>query len=328
MSNIYQYKSLDSVSSIRLVELLPELRNDELALSMHHADLAKPPTYHALSCCWGDPTPSRTIYIDGLIHPIHENLWRFLKQMWLDKKFRLYWTDALCINQNDVHERSEQVRCMDVVYCQAKYVIVWLGWHSAYEKELRFISLTAESILPGWATDLVVPEVSLEQTDKLWSRFVSDDVHLTFPGDPYWTRTWVLQECILAKEGLVTAGSHSIPLDHFLVVVRGINFSRSNEPHASSDFFEVVYDMRRHRKQKQLWQLLSKLRSKSSDPRDIVYALLGITTVGDSCRPAIEYIAVDYNKKTSNVCFDAILECATPWYRYDALLDGLTRDDG
>lgn len=39
----------------------------------------------------------------------------------------LVWVDALCINQQNQEERSEQVRSMTNIYARAKYVAVWLG---------------------------------------------------------------------------------------------------------------------------------------------------------------------------------------------------------
>ena len=37
------------------------------------------------------------------------------------------WYDALCFNQDDVDERSQQVRLMRDIYSQAWQVVVWLG---------------------------------------------------------------------------------------------------------------------------------------------------------------------------------------------------------
>jgi hypothetical protein len=39
----------------------------------------------------------------------------------------LLWIDALCINQDDVNERTQQVRMMGDVYSSAEQVIIWLG---------------------------------------------------------------------------------------------------------------------------------------------------------------------------------------------------------
>jgi len=40
---------------------------------------------------------------------------------------RLLWVDALCINQADPDEKTQQVRRMDKIYSKANHVLVWLG---------------------------------------------------------------------------------------------------------------------------------------------------------------------------------------------------------
>lgn len=40
---------------------------------------------------------------------------------------RFFWVDAVCINQDDLEERSAQVKIMPQVYSKARCVVVWLG---------------------------------------------------------------------------------------------------------------------------------------------------------------------------------------------------------
>ena len=37
------------------------------------------------------------------------------------------WVDALCINQQDIVERGQEVRRMGLIYRQARNVVIWLG---------------------------------------------------------------------------------------------------------------------------------------------------------------------------------------------------------
>jgi hypothetical protein len=37
------------------------------------------------------------------------------------------WTDALCINQDDILERNVQVSLMSRIYREARTVLIWLG---------------------------------------------------------------------------------------------------------------------------------------------------------------------------------------------------------
>ncbi|KAI1628718.1 heterokaryon incompatibility protein-domain-containing protein [Exophiala viscosa] len=301
VSDIYQHRPLNDVSSIRLVELLPGLIGNELTLAMHHADLKEPPPYQALSYYWGDPAPVRTIHVN------------VPKTYVAGQEFHLYWTDALCINQNDVQERDKQVRHMDIVYRQAKCVIAWLGRSSSYEEDLQIISLVAEGIWPGWLAEPPASALSQQKGQKT-----------SYP-----------------TEGMVVAGSQSIPLDHFLFVLR--SNQAGGDDYGIWEFSRAVDWIRRIRRcregkelwsptseqywapeSKHLWQLLSQLRCKSSDPRDIVYALLAIAPLGNSSTPAVERISIDYTKDMSDVFWDAVLECEPPWDQYDHLFHGLT----
>jgi hypothetical protein len=56
---------------------------------------------------------------------------------------RLVWIDALCINQSDDEEKTEQVRRMGEVYAQAKQVIVYLGRADASKR--AFLGLINET---------------------------------------------------------------------------------------------------------------------------------------------------------------------------------------
>lgn len=46
--------------------------------------------------------------------------------MLIDKSPKI-WADAVCINQNDVDERSSQVGIMSDIYSSAKGCQIWLG---------------------------------------------------------------------------------------------------------------------------------------------------------------------------------------------------------
>ena len=46
--------------------------------------------------------------------------------MLTDKSLQI-WADAVCINQNDLDERSSQVNIMSDIYSGAKNCQIWLG---------------------------------------------------------------------------------------------------------------------------------------------------------------------------------------------------------
>lgn len=78
-----------------------------------------PPIYEALSYVWdiiGDP-------VDIKIGPsgsdrlfITQNLATALPYLRYENEIRTLWIDAICINQQDLRERSSQVRIMGDIY--------------------------------------------------------------------------------------------------------------------------------------------------------------------------------------------------------------------
>ncbi|PSR81068.1 heterokaryon incompatibility protein-domain-containing protein, partial [Coniella lustricola] len=94
--------------------------------------LAACPPYIALSYTWNcsnapKETKKETILLQSHPCAIGQNLYSFLRRVRRDSHDRLYWIDALCINQADNAERSHQVRLMRDIYSSAARVIVWLG---------------------------------------------------------------------------------------------------------------------------------------------------------------------------------------------------------
>ena len=83
--------------------------------------------YEALSYTWGDPALAHNIECNGRSLQIGRNLYSALKTLRLSEGSRLLWIDAICINQSDVAERSEQVQYMTSIYRGAVSVLVWLG---------------------------------------------------------------------------------------------------------------------------------------------------------------------------------------------------------
>ena len=55
---------------------------------------------------------------------VRKNLWEALNQLQSESQELTIWIDAICINQNDLAERSEQVCKMKSIFEQAKQVMV------------------------------------------------------------------------------------------------------------------------------------------------------------------------------------------------------------
>lgn len=118
---------------LRLVILHPGAFSDPIQVSVNHAPFSATqiPEYEALSYVWGstaDPVivtvvETKTQSQVGILH-IGQNLASALKHLRFDAKPRTIWCDALCINQQDLTERSAEVLKMGDIYRNASRVIV------------------------------------------------------------------------------------------------------------------------------------------------------------------------------------------------------------
>jgi hypothetical protein len=127
----YRYAPLTIIScSTRLVRLLPgndkaEIRCDIFEFELPHSQRSS--QFEALSYVWGDAHDRKRIFIGERYLDITVNLHtalRYLRDPALD---RIMWIDAICINQEDLAERSRQVSFMMNTYVAAARVVVWLG---------------------------------------------------------------------------------------------------------------------------------------------------------------------------------------------------------
>ncbi|KAF2642310.1 hypothetical protein P280DRAFT_367219, partial [Massarina eburnea CBS 473.64] len=92
-------------------------------MTMKHVTLQEEPKFEALSYPWGIDKPENAILLDSL-----KELVRSLASAEVDHiTSQTIWIDAVYIIQNDLDERSEQIKLMRKVYYQAEGVIVWLG---------------------------------------------------------------------------------------------------------------------------------------------------------------------------------------------------------
>jgi len=124
-SNGFRFAPLDpNRNEIRLLTLSPGQSDEQLRCSLSTMSLATHPVYNALSYVWGDPVyTGNNLTIDGHPFSITPNLHSALRHLrqasgGYDCQVPL-WVDALCINQGDMDERSQQVAMMRDIYTSA-----------------------------------------------------------------------------------------------------------------------------------------------------------------------------------------------------------------
>lgn len=248
------------------------------------------PEYEALSYFWGDPKETETIYIqtptESRSLEIGHNLAVALQHLRYEDNPRSLWVDAICINQEDSGERSAQVRRMASIYKMAYRVVVWLGPESA-DSTLALLTIArigaqVECIddlsqycpLPG-CTEL---ELELDREDLFESLTEQHWESLDHLLKREWfSRLWVMQEIRLAnRRATVQCGREQIKWNYF-----GRAFiSIWDQCLPSRDFRARVLGTRKLMGKvspRRAAVLLSwSAYTKCLDPRDKVYAILGL----------------------------------------------------
>jgi hypothetical protein len=91
------------------------------------------PEYETVSYIWGGENGDNSLrgpifigsYWDVLLQT--ENCWSMLRSIRPKRGERLVWVDALCINQQNLDERTSQVAKMRRIYEQCSRIIAYLG---------------------------------------------------------------------------------------------------------------------------------------------------------------------------------------------------------
>lgn len=127
MKQNYKHVPLSTDASIRVLELLPGTPGDPLAANLWEINLDDGPEFNALSYCWGEPIFNKLLQCNGQAFCITESVFDALQNLRNSKQPLCIWIDQICINQQDVSERNHQVQLMTRIYSNASIVIVWVG---------------------------------------------------------------------------------------------------------------------------------------------------------------------------------------------------------
>ena len=112
---------------IRLLELAPGTWDEQVSVRMLVVELGHHLKYDALSYVWGDPKSPATILCNGREMKVTRGLHTALTTIRYLERPRIVWADAVCINQEDLKERSHQVSFMGSIYHHASQVLVCVG---------------------------------------------------------------------------------------------------------------------------------------------------------------------------------------------------------
>ncbi|KAF2684624.1 HET-domain-containing protein [Lentithecium fluviatile CBS 122367] len=315
----------------RLVILLPSPDfESQIECRLEHAILGQCQPYEALSYVWGKPEFTQPILLDSQEFTITPNLESALRHLRRQGEERTLWIDAICINQEDLAERREQVGYMRRIYSHCSSDICWLGAEDAqFTRGMEIIRT-----LQGF---------NIKQIDSLgWGSDEWDQVHgyainrlLSYCS--IWTRVWVMQEIACSPRVILTCGTETLDWSLVEAMLDGgqyytdafhMSFSHSvrsplTESLSRAKFITTQREIMakiQEGEESRLLDVLARFRhTVSTDPRDKVYGLLGLVsdTLGveaDYTKSVVEtYVGVTLALINSSANLDILCQC--PWKR-------------
>lgn len=144
-------------NEIRLITLAPGKWRESIECNLQIVSLDDNPTYEALSYVWGDASLRRWIYLKKSSFDVTKSLEVALRHLRHEDSERIMWIDAICINQRDDAEKSEQVKKMQFIYARTSHLVVWVGEESEdSDLGMRTLEQIGEELkeVPTWEVDL------------------------------------------------------------------------------------------------------------------------------------------------------------------------------
>ncbi|KAK6206173.1 hypothetical protein QIS74_13592 [Colletotrichum tabaci] len=236
-----------------------------------------------------------------------------------------WWIDSICIDQQNLEERNQQVRLMQQIYRRAQRAIVWLGEKSHDSDEaIEFIRLLDRVNLQGHSDAGIRPVL-----DRYRNHHTQWAALKNFFLRKWWTRIWTIQEFVIPHSVSMWCGTQSISRT---VVCRALWTANKCPWSGFKESIGFRYGFNRRR----LW-MLYKISNKlnkditmslpalaayfsqcdATDDRDRLYGLRALSTDGFlleiSYAHSVEEVYllytqafIDYHKSLDIICFASV----------------------
>jgi hypothetical protein len=250
--------------SFRLLRVLPSpISTSTIRCELYTASISREEDkYIAGSYVWGPSEPSKSIVINGKSFQVRSNLFRFLRAFRSRRRSQVIWIDAVCINQDDIQERGHQVQEMKRIYSNAKCVYCWLHLDNAMPYNSIFNLHRVIDLVHWRRRDNRRRMRQEKQADYLVRA-------------EYWSRIWIVQEFLLAKDLTLLMGSHRLSARRLKSILRDWTEGTPDLILYSTARFLVDFRQGEFlREFESTFWLFSNMQC--SLPQDAVFALLGL----------------------------------------------------
>ncbi|WZH47748.1 heterokaryon incompatibility protein-domain-containing protein [Fusarium acuminatum] len=343
----FPYSPLE-LGEIRLLHVQSGV-SDPISIKLSNVNLNTEPVFWALSYVWGSWENPATVLINDTPFKVTRNLYNALDEY--RRQFSdngnatgaLLWVDAICINQNDQHEKSIQVPRMSDIYGKCERVLAWLGPVEAEDSD--DVRRLAEK-LKQFESPTDTSTGSFTEDDRINSFRLSahSDEHAAIEVEsirralrsighrPWFRRIWILQEAVLAQQQpLLLCGRHDLGYEiffktwvlmldpshdgqllHTFMAENPVRFKAIElaykkilDERLKIRPGEVEHDFDQQRQcAVELLQLLNEATElEATVAHDRLYALLGLL----SCDPLPRALLPDYTKPFEVLCHELVM---------------------
>ncbi|KAK5171162.1 uncharacterized protein LTR77_004306 [Saxophila tyrrhenica] len=323
------YHPIEAGKAFRILLLQPATQlEDTLICDLLPTRLDGDAEYEALSYVWGEASPPGPVLLNGHEKSITPNLESALRYLRYTENVRSLWVDALCIDQDNLEERSKHVQHMSEIYKRCTRDILCLKALN----EVRGLNDVARREGRAHTSDLSIRN-ELKRHKAQIKRLFQGNV---------WSRAWIVQEVAFAPEVLLVAGNSTMSWDEIEQLLNVDEFvEKTGIPDAFHEpwghdlslaswlkqtFYQaqvfshqrIAMTTRENGSGSSLLEVLARFRHQQvTDPRDMVFALLALCsdTLGiepDYTRP-VEDIYVETSKRIMEHDGNLDLICQGPW---------------
>ncbi|KAK2011798.1 hypothetical protein LZ32DRAFT_629248 [Colletotrichum eremochloae] len=264
---LFEYEPLDlNGKSFRLLMLHPGA-SGEVACDLFQATLepGNMILYEARSYAWGSTDLSESITVNRKRLPITESLFHALN-------ISAMTNDGYCGSMR--HQMGQ----MGGIYSGAEHVLIWLGPSSYETKILMGFLKTLHRETSDNKDQKRAPAQDSTTSDRAALFRLQRDGLVSLFEEPWFTRVWNVQEVFNARAASVCCGRRSVPAHMLATAATLIGVDPGPQRKAVLDLMPNP-STRRPLKKKSLQDLLWRFRgSRATDPRDMVYAMLGVAS--------------------------------------------------
>lgn len=281
--------------------------------------------YIALSYVWGKPKRKSSLQLapSGRLVNITKNAEIVLLNVRERDRPQRVWIDGICINQEDVKERSHQVTLMGAIFSGASSVLIWLGEADEHtgsvfdffermhqrqlsgEQQLSAQDERTSKDVDGYDHQVAVAhakegedERPVEPTGHEHDNFARIQA---FSERPWFSRAWTFQEACLSADTYVRCGQHQLAWQTFVSAALYLNtrgmsgvFGSQSDTILALAHFAVANPARQEPFLSVALPLTRNLQS--TDPRDKVFSLLGMV-----CTEGLGMMSTSYQLPVADI---------------------------